>query len=140
MPQIHATAEPIESRLNRRPWFFVWTVMAIIAMTASRAEATCGDYLSHSAMVDHNAVSIPGDLRPMKEPLSRMPCHGPSCQKAPSHLPASTPVVSLETQDRWGWMALIVIAPVEQTNRLSRTNDLVSFPMIAFRLDRPPKA
>ena len=70
----------------------------------------------------------------------RTPCHGPFCQQGPVQHPLSTPVVSIEPQDRWGWMAAIAVATPERVSFLARRGESVTLPMIAFRLDRPPTA
>ncbi len=83
-------------------------------------------------------MSMPGPHSQGSFP-DRRPCHGPSCQQSPLQLPPSTPFVSVDPQDRWGWMATIVVQAPEPTSFLAIATELVQFPMIAFRLDRPPK-
>jgi len=120
----------------RRLWLTVSILVAafgLVALSASTAEATCGDYLDHQGMADHDQSHMPNDQH-------RTPCHGPTCQKGPVHPPLPTPVVSVEPQDRWGWTANVVLPTLEQSSSLVHLCEPVVLPMIAFRLDRPPKA
>lgn len=135
-----------KGRPVRRSRVFVWIALfalGIVAFGTSKAEATCGDYLSHHGyashrgMVDHQR-SLPGE-HPMEGHPARTPCHGPSCQQGPMQAPLSPPVISLETQDRWGWMASVVIPVLDPDSFLSQFNESSALPMIAYRLDRPPK-
>ena len=141
-------------------------VLGFLAIGGSPANATCGDYLSQHAIQSQHAMqsrqamqtdgdhgvgrsTVPRGLLNLvssrkilfgeRLPL-RIPCHGPSCQQGPVSLPLSTPIDSVETQDRWGWTAIVSIASLEQTSSLAPIEAPVALPMIAFRIDRPPKA
>jgi hypothetical protein len=146
LQQLRIHIEPVESRRIRRLPLFVWIpllAVAVVVFSASRVEATCGDYLSHHGMAGrgmagHDQTMPDGD--PAEGLPYRTPCHGPSCQQAPLQAPVSPPVVSLETQERWGWMASVEFPTLDQSSFLTRINESLALPMIAYRLDRPPKA
>lgn len=147
LQSLHTRFERTESRRSRRAPLYVLFLVAglgFLASTATRAEATCGDYLAHHDQTNYGLITLPAGMQlttqiPSTPIPNRLPCHGPSCRKGPIELPLSTPVVSLETQDRWGWTACATLPALEQTSFLSRAIEPLCLPMIAFRLDRPPK-
>ncbi len=116
-------------------------VWAIGLLEPSKAEATCGDYLSHHKIEIELAseFSIGTDSSNPQAPL-RFPCHGPTCQRGPGELPASTPVVSIELQDHWVWFANSLLIAPNQASYVVYADEAVILAQTAFRLDRPPKA
>ena len=143
LQRFRTTNDPNKYCRKRRWGLFVVSFVAVscfFLLGASRAEATCGDYLHQMGtsqgglfrigMLDHNQSSIPDNAFPIR---------GPSCQHAPLPQPVPTTVLSVEPQDRWGWMARIVVHPAELASFLAHLNEPISVPTIASRLDRPPK-
>ncbi len=126
-------------------------VLGLFSVTATRVEATCGDYLlhghmmSHSDMVDHDlgkmnrGESDPTGSVPFSKAPHRKPCHGPSCQQRSHQNPLPAPVITVEPQDRWGWMADIMIPAPTLLSLMAHPSESVVLPTIAYRLDRPPK-
>lgn len=122
--------------------FVRWLILCVFALTASlcfvasEASASCGDYLSHHGMIleDSNGSA------PLLEKPGRCPCHGASCRQSPAQQPVPTPIVSLERQDRYVWTTGADVPAPSLSSSLALSDELVCVPMIAFRLDRPPKA
>lgn len=137
-----------EIRLTRRFWlplFSLFLVCLCVSMAASQAHATCGDYLSHHGLSHHDEVAfghsnMPGGTEPANETPRRKPCNGPSCHRAPLQSPAPVPVVTFPAQDRWVLLATGDLNRGDQKCFLVQIDEPVALPMIAFRLDRPPKA
>ena len=143
LPSFRTRFEQANSRHYRRLPLFVWTLVSVFGfmlLGASKAEATCGDYLAHHGMDQDSHFGMTDDGHPAGTIPLRAPCHGPSCQRGPVQIPLSTPVVSLEPQDRWGGIANVEVPMLDQTSFLTQFSEPVCLPMIAFRLDRPPKA
>ena len=141
MHRFSSRFEPVENRRMPRFVLSLWSFAAIIgfvALSPSKVEATCGDYLSHHGMA-HDQIALPGG-EPTENVPFRSPCHGPSCQQGPLHHPLSTPVVSAEPQDRWGWMAVVTVSIPERISFLAHLCESLALPMFTFRLERPPKA
>ncbi len=148
MRQFHTSFEPIQNRRVRRWRFAVCSLVAVIGLFSinpTRATAACGDYLSHGS--HQNSLGLVGHLKSDADdhPLTsqvpkRTPCNGPFCQQGPIQHPLSAPVVSIQPHDRWGWIAAVAAAQPEHVSFLERVCESVTLPMIAFRLDRPPKA
>jgi hypothetical protein len=69
---------------------------------ASSAQATCGDYLSHTG-----EMKSPQQDDPLAPSVPTTPCRGPNCQQAPDHppLPAPQRVVIVPTRDILGLTA-----------------------------------
>ncbi|MBX3443307.1 MAG: hypothetical protein KF774_12955 [Planctomyces sp.] len=71
--------------------------MVLTLGAASRADATCGDYLLHSGMTEADAAEVvaaahaSGAATP--QPDQRRPCRGPGCRNQPSApaVPPSSP-------------------------------------------------
>ena len=162
MQRSHTSFEPRFNRRNRRLPLYVLSFVAVFglfSLTANRVEATCGDYLlhghmmSHSGMLDHHqdqdrdrefgtmdrGQSDPIGVVPFRKVPHRKPCHGPSCQKRPLQNPLPAPVITVEPQDRWGWMADVMIPAPTILSLMAHPSEHVVLPTIAYRLDRPPK-
>ena len=154
MQRSHTSFEPLFNRRNRRLPLCVLTFVAVFglfSLTPSRVEATCGDYLlhgqmmSHADMLDHELAALDrgqSDAKgvvPFNKVPHRKPCHGPSCQQQPLQNPLPTPVISVEPQDRWGWMADVLIPAPTLFSLMAHPSEPVVLPTIAYRLDRPPK-
>ena len=129
-------------------------VVGMFLFSSSRAEATCGDYLSHGSIHSADHLMGRGEFNeekrtrlddgllgdsPLQQVPQRVPCHGPHCQQGPANLPLPTPVVSIEPVDRWGWMGTVSVPVLDRISFLAHLCEPVALPMIAFRLDRPPK-
>ena len=147
MQRFHNNYEPGEHRRNRRFQLVLLSLSAVFSLLifdVSRADASCGDYLSHGRESQGEAMShdeLPTTANHSSEHAPhRRPCHGPSCQQAPLQAPLSVPVVQVNPQDRWGWVASIVLLAPEYISSLAFSSEPANVPMIAFRLDRPPKA
>ena len=145
--------------INRLPRRFLVALLTLavglvsLALSASRAEATCGDYFAHgSAMGDDHLMTFDrfSHLRVTKrvgavhntngEPQPhRHPCRGLSCHQAPMPLPVAPLVVSFESQDWWVCTASVEDSSADQASFLIASHETFLLPMIAFRLDRPPK-
>ena len=145
--------------INRLPRRFPVALLTLavglvsLLLTASRVEATCGDYFAHgSAMGDDHLMTFDrfSHLRVTKrvsdvhntngEPRPhRLPCHGLSCQQAPMPLPVAPLVVSFEPKDWWVCTASVEDSSADQASFLLASSETLLLPMIAFRLDRPPK-
>ena len=104
------------------------------------AEATCGDYLSHHKIETEltSEFSTKTDSSNSHAPL-RFPCHGPTCQRGPMELPASTPMVSIDPQDHWVWFASSLLNSPTQSFFVVHGIEPVVLAASSFRLDRPPK-
>jgi hypothetical protein len=149
LQQLHTRFEPIQNRQARRLALVVCSFVAglgLFSFNPSRVEATCGDYLAHGqnhaqfSLIEEGLIG-PGmvDDHPMGQVPRRVPCHGPTCQQAPIQHPLSIPIVNFESQDRWWWTASNSMSSPEQVSFLAPVSEPVVLPMIAFRLDRPPK-
>jgi hypothetical protein len=68
-----------------------------------------------------------------------LPCNGPNCRRGQGSLPPVVPVVVFEQQDRMNSVSTVFVTGPEESSVLSRLDVHVALPMIAFRLDRPPK-
>ena len=120
-------------------------VLGLLSFNPSCVEATCGDYLTHGQ--DHSGLntlnnlfeSVQVDNRLPGKNSDRRPCHGPSCQQGPLEHPFSTPVVSVEFQDRWWWTSNSAVQSPETASFLAPLSEPMVLPMVAYRLDRPPK-
>ena len=148
MQRFHTRLEPRPNRRTARLTIAVCSLFAVFALFSlfpSRADATCGDYLAHAADQTHSGIMghFPAEMgrhhNPMGKAPLRIPCHGPSCQQGPIQHPLSSPIVSFEPQDRWGWMADIALSAPVPVSFLARLSEPVVLTTIAFRLDRPPK-
>ena len=154
MQRFHTSLELADDRRNRRLPLYVLSFVAVFllsAITPTRVEATCGDYLSHGHMMSH--AEMPGrdvemlagspsdstEAIPFSKVPRRKPCHGPSCQQRPLQNPLPVPVISIEPQDRWGWMADVMIPAPTPISLMAHLSEPVVLPTIAYRLDRPPK-
>ena len=120
-------------------------LLGFFALSASRVEAACGDYLSHQARFGHqwggfDQVERPERGEPAESRSRGVPCRGRSCRQGPMQLPLSLPLVTIEPQDRWGWTPSLVIPTSDRVSFLVQPAERVVLPKIAFRLDRPPKA
>ena len=139
--------EPLSDRPIRRFRLSVLALAAVFGLFsfgASRVEASCGDYLrhrtaSHDGMTKHDHSSESHNRSNQSRP-DRRPCQGPTCQQAPVEAPVPPPITSVEPQDRWGWVTRFALAAPEPTSSLTVGPESVQLPLIAFRLDRPPKA
>ncbi len=154
MQRFHTNFEqPVNRRIRRLPLFVLafFAVFGLYALTPSRVEATCGDYLSHGHMMSHSDM-LGHDLSTMGRsqsenpegvPFSKVPkqkpCHGPYCQQRPIQNPLPSPVITAEPQDRWGWMADVMISAPTLVSLMAHPSEPVVLPTIAYRLDRPPK-
>ena len=154
MQRSHTSFEPRFNRRNRRLPLYVLSFVAVFglfSLTANRVEATCGDYLlhgqvmSHSDMLEHDLGTMdrghsdPIGVVPFSKVPHRKPCHGPSCQQRPLQNPLPAPIISVEPQDRWGWMADVIIPAPTLFSLMAHPSEPVVLPTIAYRLDRPPK-
>ena len=143
MQRLNTQFEQQGSRLARRcvVALFSGAFLAFLSWGPRDASASCGDYLSHSHMMSHGVLP-PGSGRaaPMDTSGHRRPCHGPSCQQSPMGLPFSTPSIPVETHDRWLLLVPAFEPATQELTSLARFDEPVTLPMIAFRLDRPPKA
>ena len=129
------------SRRNSAALLPLFVFLAFLGLGSSKANATCGDYLSHHHVVDERSVDNPvGKDSAAPQVPHRLPCRGPSCQRGPVELPLSTPIVSIEFQDHWVWFASLLIHTPQQASYMAHSVESVVLPRIAFRLDRPPKA
>lgn len=142
LPSFHASTESTFVRPQRRLSLSVLTLAALcgfLTLSASKAQATCGDYLSPHAMADHatSPLNKTADSLPAM-PLHK-PCHGASCHQAPAQAPPTAPSVSFEQQDRWGWVSNVNLTPILEVSALAQSSEPFMSPMIAFRLDRPPR-
>jgi hypothetical protein len=89
-------------------WAMTVCFAAVVFGTASRVEASCGDYLLHSEPRGAGVTSlvdVPEFSPSWPQPAPSLPsrtCSGPSCQRAPS-LPANdrTEPVRSPNDDRW---------------------------------------
>ena len=157
MRNLNTSLEPTCCRHDRQLRLAVFALAAILGsflLNPNTATATCGDYLSHGDQLSHDqqfsekeSLDLQGDLQDRhssenllkRRPPQRKRCHGPSCQQAPLEAPLSSPVVTPDTQDRWGWMFHVdvpVPEPLKLQAALSVPNRSLN---LAFRLDRPPK-
>lgn len=154
LQRFHASFEPLFHRRNRRLSLRVLSFIAVFglfSLTSARVEATCGDYLLHGHMMSHSdmlghdlgaidrAQSNPTGVVPFSRGPLRKPCHGPSCQQRPVQNPLPVPVITVEPQDRWGWMADVMIPAPTILSLMGHPSESVVLPAIAYRLDRPPK-
>ena len=150
MKPTQASRELTRIRLPRRNSAALLPLLVFLTffgLGSSKANATCGDYLSHHHVlsqhhvVDERAVADPGGNDSAAPQIPhRLPCRGPSCQRGPVELPLSTPIVSIEFQDHWVWFASLLIHAPQQASYRVHPVESVVLPRIAFRLDRPPKA
>ena len=154
LQRFHTSFEPLINRRNRRLLLCVLSLFAVFglfSLSPSRVEATCGDYLAHGHMMAHSDMlghdsgmmdrsqSNSNDAVPFGKVPYRKPCQGPSCQQRPLQNPLPSPVISVEPQDRWGWMADIMIPAPTLVSLMPHRSEPVVLPTIAYRLDRPPK-
>ena len=154
MQRFHTSFEPLINRQNRRLPLYVlplFAVFGLFSLNPSRAQATCGDYLAHGQMMAHSDMlthdlgmkeqsrSEGFDQFPFGKVPHRTPCHGPTCQQRPLQNPLPSPVISVEPQDRWGWMADVMIPAPTLVSLMAHLSEPVVLPTIAYRLDRPPK-
>ena len=147
MHGISARFESIRNRRSRRFVLSVWLIISGIALSVSqpaRVEGSCGDYLAHGELMSLHEYTRNGEPDadtsfPLQNSSGRIPCHGPFCQQGPAPSPLSTPVVSIEPHDRWGWMANIIVSAPTRFAFLTLEREQITSPMIAYRLDRPPK-
>lgn len=147
LSRLHTKIEPAMNCRNRRFGRFVLLMSAafgLITLSNSRADASCGDYLKHGTalhdrLVQHARLPMSNNESGERGPR-RGRCHGPFCQQAPVQAPLQAPVVSVDSNDRWGWIASIVLPTPAPLSRLAVLSEPVKPSMIAFRLDRPPKA
>ena len=141
--QVHARFEPSVQRPDRRlrvSMYFVLLNFAYFTLAGgSRADASCGDYLGHHDMTV--AVQSGDPLSPIHRGSipPQLPCRGPHCRQAPDHPPMPAPNVSFEVQDHWVWTRITQLRPLDATSFLAHLKDPTPLPMIAFRLDRPPR-
>lgn len=135
--------EPLFDGLLRLSALNVLTAVALMAailLVTSEAHATCGDYLSEHGMLSHFASHDSHEMGPLDGIPRHLPCHGPSCRRqAPVELPPSVPVISLDAQDRWVWVAHSGVPAVELSSLFADSDETMILPMIANRLDRPPR-
>jgi hypothetical protein len=102
---------------------------------ASSADASCGDYLSHTQMLN------PLGENDQSPALPAAPCHGPSCRQAPDHppLPAPQRVVMVPERDILGMTA----SPHELAldhHWLAVPSDILCDSFSGLRLFRPPRS
>ena len=154
---LSTSLEPTCGRHDRRLRLAVFALAAILGsflLNPDTVTATCGDYLSHGHLLSHDqqlgereSPDLFGhfqDRHPSENSLAhqspqRKRCHGPSCQQAPLEAPLSSPVVTPDPQDRWGWMFQVDV-PVPEPLKLRAAFSVPSRSLnLAFRLDRPPK-
>lgn len=122
-------------------------VIAALLTGNSSAEATCGDYL-HGQMSNHDSaatgIAAAYDLDPAKFQItadrSSCPCKGIACKRGPTKSPLPTSVIQFEHKDQWMEGALLKLTLNLQSPQYPRRSELFQPPMIAYRLDRPPKA
>lgn len=145
MPSFAVHSESIEGRQCRRFALNVWMVLAVagaVLVMETESRATCGDYLtSHGKIGPRWEGSVEHSVPPISSHGAiphRSPCRGPSCQQGPMEAPSPS-VVSLQIQDEW----ISIVRFVDQRGALlgllmSRDESLI-LPLIAFRLERPPK-
>ena len=126
-------------RRNRRMAVAFFVLAAVVCLGNSPAQASCGDYLHHQWAMPAVAGAQPVGLL-QKEPVPvKLPCHGPSCQQGNKQLPAPTPVISMESPDRWMLAVCMGLPKLDQITYLPRLNETLSFATDVYRLDRPPK-
>ena len=95
--------------------------------------------LGHELSAMDRSHSETPDAVPFSKPPKRQPCHGPHCQQRPLQNPLPSPVITVEPQDRWGWMADVMISAPTLIGLMAHPSEHVVLPTIAYRLDRPPK-
>lgn len=142
LPSFRASNEPMSVRPKRRLSLSVWTLAALcgfITLGASKVEATCGDYLSPHAMADQTTSPLSKTVDSLPGMPRHKPCHGASCGQAPAQAPPAAPAVSFEQQDRWGWVATLSLSSVSESSFMAQCSEPFVSPMVAFRLDRPPR-
>jgi len=156
--RLNTSFEPTCGRPFRRLWLGVFSLTVILGsflLNPQTVTATCGDYLFHGHQLSYDQQITerePTDLHGLfqnehssENPLThrspqRKRCHGPSCQQAPLEAPLSSPVVTPDLHDRWGWMFQVDIPvpePLKLRAALSVPNRSLN---LAFQLDRPPKS
>ena len=130
---------------NWRTFCSLAVVVGWFLLGVSRAEATCGDYLSHGQGRVHNGVPLHhklvlGGSESEDQTPARAPCHGPSCGKAPVQAPPTIPLVTAEQDDRCLWISTIGTLADGQASFFACPSDAIGLPSISARLDRPPKS
>lgn len=116
-------------------------VIAAFSLGASTAEATCGDYLTGD-MASHDG-SHRDSSNAVEEKITTdqpaCPCRGLTCKRAPGKSPLPNSGFQLDQKDQ-GLAGLMINLPMlHQSSQFDRSTELVALPMIAFRLDRPPR-
>jgi hypothetical protein len=127
--------------LFRSPWRLPRPLAGLLCLVtvwccASTAEATCGDYLSHTGQA--SSPLLPNQHDPA---APSTPCHGPNCQQAPDHLPLPAPqrVVILPTRDLLGETVCPNELPLD-CQWLAVPSDILRDSLSGLRLFRPPRA
>jgi hypothetical protein len=111
-------------------------VFLLVAGTASRADASCGDWLAgNDAMPGHSAAQNDG------HPKAPVPCDGPACRRSREHAPAvpPAPVRRLDNTERWCRLAEELASRPSLFTLVEPEAD--ASPLTGFRLsiERPPR-
>lgn len=106
--------------------------------SSSTAEATCGDYLDHSAneaTAEHAAADFQQDHS------APLPCDGPNCRRAPESpglpVPPAPPTFAGE---RWACLSGLAAVPPNSAGRLIPDDELLLPGGDPLALERPPRS
>lgn len=127
-------AIPCATRLGRAA---AVAVFLFVAGAASRADASCGDWLAGGDAMPGHADAHNGD-----GPLTPVPCDSPACRRAREHSPAVPPAPNqrFDNTDRWCRLAEELASRPSLLTPIAPEAD--SAPLTGFRLaiERPPRA
>ncbi|HAH44461.1 hypothetical protein [Gimesia sp.] len=111
-------------------------VCAVNLMSLDSAQATCGDYLSHTGQNETSHYDLLSD--PAQPPPAR-PCSGPGCEKQHPDPAPETPILVttvFKAACTGGWES--VTSPQRQKS-LVNSSHLLSSSAYQSRIDRPPE-
>jgi hypothetical protein len=127
------------------------SLLILQTLVASRAAATCGDWLAHPGERGMSADGVKAAEQPAAQsalnnglgssrlPISK-PCNGPYCRSAPYQSAPATPVTILLPSDR-----LAVFGsgeqPLSNNSQYLRAGEFVTYPLPGFkaRIEHPPR-
>ena len=108
----------------------------LVAASADRADASCGDWLAgHDSMPGHQA-DVTGTA-----PAPAAPCDGPLCRRDRGDAPAVPPAPTrqLDQSERWCRLAEELASRPDLSSRIA--SEAEPSPLTGFRLsiERPPR-